>query len=292
MNSRMWTSSETETSHRKGHNVNSPKNICETSAEYQRYSLVELFQATVYAALNMTTILTMFLAALWPNLPVGYSWQVFVLKVEVLVFCLHSAIWTIGSPEINHKNTQSLFFYIGSYPNQKYLRSGEMKKRFKYPGWKFLEKRIQIARVIPKALRLCKGLLWVHCSVPRAGGLKEGQREQVLSGLASFYVMYITALFLEKSLRDCSTGATKHFVTVVFLFELLLSPLLCYLFTFPLSFSSSTFLHSTTTTFIFHVAFYYLPFCPMLLSPLLSSLKTFLTSALKQWWALRVWLPL
>lgn len=71
------------------------------------------------------------------------------------------------------------------------------------------------ARVIPGALRLCKDFYQVPRSVPRAGGLKEGQTEQVLSGLATFYVMHITTLFQGKSLKDCSTGAMRHFVTVV-----------------------------------------------------------------------------
>lgn len=71
----------------------------------------------------------------------------------------------------------------------------------------------------------------MHSSVPR--GLKRAQREQVLSGLASFYDVHITALFLKKSLRDCSTEAARHFVTVVFVFVLLLCPLL-YLLVFPL----------------------------------------------------------
>lgn len=100
----------------------------------------------------------------------------------------------------------------------------------------------------------------MHYSVPRAGGLKEGRREQI-QWFGFFYVMHITALFLEESLRDFSTGATRHFVTVVFLLYSCFIFYLYYLFTFPLSISSSTYLP---------FPFYCSLFCP---SP-----KTFLTS--------------
>lgn len=103
----------------------------------------------------------------------------------------------------------------------------------------------------------------MHCSVPRAGGLKEGQREQVLSGLASFDVMHITALFLEKSLGDFSTGTARHFVTVVFLYR-------CFLFYFNIC---SPFLYNFPLPVFFHIAFYCLLFCPKPLSLLFFPLQ-------------------
>lgn len=69
---------------------------------------------------------------------------------------------------------------------------------------------------------------------PRAAGLKEGHREQVLSGFAAFHVVHIAAHFLEKSLRDCSAGATGRCATVCLSVTLSFLP---FLLSFPLPLS-------------------------------------------------------
>lgn len=48
--------------------------------------------------INMIMTLTMFVAAQWSTLPLGYDWQLFVLKVEVLVFCF--VLFCVHPPQI------------------------------------------------------------------------------------------------------------------------------------------------------------------------------------------------